>query len=224
MSLRQHVGAPEEETAGFFVEPDHASEGDEHHQLILQKANALASQNLLREAIDCVSLAMRCGPVQAQELSTVVDCIFRNFKSTLAGAESGSGQPWGRCGDNIFDCPSCRRYMGEPVTLACGHSYCRRCLHRRLLSTCRLCNEAVTGEQKLNITLSRLLEKWFPGERKTTRSLSELEELLSRNRHREAAALATDVLQAGECLLWPVVDGYGWRGASCVHIIVIATI
>lgn len=226
MSLRQHVGDPKEETAGFFIDSDseHASEGDDHHQVILQKANALASENCLKEAIDCISLAMRYGPVQSEELSIVVDCIFRNFKSKLAGPDSG--QSWDSCGDNIFDCPNCQRFIGEPVTIACGHSYCKRCLHRRLVSKCKLCDEAVTGEEKLNITLSRLLDKWFPGERKTTKSLSELEELLSKKRYHEAVTLATYVIQAGKCCVYYVVLLINVdRGeTSYVQIIVIAII
>lgn len=207
MSLRQHPGDAKEETAGFFIDSDseHASEGDEHHQVILQKANALASENCLKEAIDCVSLAMSYGPVRPEELSTVVDCIFRNFKSKLPGPDTGSGQFEDICADNTFDCPNCQSYLGEPVTIACGHSYCKRCLHRRLLSKCKLCDEAVTGEEKLNITLSRLLDKWFPGETKTTKSLSELEELLSHKRYDEVVTLATDVIQAGKCSVLYVV-------------------
>lgn len=187
-----------EETAAFFIDSDseHNSERDDHHQVILQKANALASENCLKEAIDCVSLAMRYGPVRPDELSVVVDCIFRNFKSKLAGPDAGPGQSGDTCGDSIFDCPNCRGFLAEPVTLACGHSYCKRCLHRRLLSKCKLCDEVVKGEEKLNITLTRLLDKWFPGQTKTTKSLSELDELLSNKCYHEVVTLATNVIQA----------------------------
>lgn len=199
MSLRPHDA--KEETIGFFIDSDseHASEGDDHHRVILHKANALASENCLKEAIDCVSLAMRYGPVRPEELSIVVDCIFRNFKSKLAGPDAESGQPGDICGDNILDCPNCQGFLGEPATLACGHSYCKRCLHRRLLSKCKLCDEAVTGHEKLNITLSRLLDKWFPGKTKTTKALSEVEELLSNKRYHEVVTLTTNVIQAGKC-------------------------
>lgn len=202
MSLRPHAGAAQEETAGFFIDSDseHASE-DDHHQVILRRANALASENCLKEAIDCVSLAMRYGPVRPEELGAVVDCIFRHFKSKLAGSEAASG----RAGDNIFECPNCRSFLGEPVTVACGHSYCKRCLYRRLVSKCKLCDEPVAGGWKLNITLSRLSDKWFPGEMKTTKSISELEDLLSNKRYHEAVALATDAIQAGKCLWFGVL-------------------
>uniref|UniRef100_H3CEY4 LON peptidase N-terminal domain and ring finger 1 n=1 Tax=Tetraodon nigroviridis TaxID=99883 RepID=H3CEY4_TETNG len=98
--------------------------------------------------------------------------------------------------DNIFACPNCQSFLGEPITIACGHSYCKRCLHKQLVSKCKLCDEAVTGAEKVNITLSRLLDKWFPGETKTTKTLSKLDELLSNKRYHEAVRLATDVIQA----------------------------
>lgn len=189
-----------QETTAFFIGTDSedTSERDDHHQVILQKANALASENCLKEAFDCVSIAMRYGPVRPEELSVVVDCIFRNFKSKLAGPVAGPGQSGDTCGDNIFDCPNCRGFLAEPVTLACGHSYCKRCLHRRLLSKCKLCDEVVKGEEKLNITLTKLLDKWFPRQTKTTKSLSELEELLSNKCYNEVVTLATNVIQAGK--------------------------
>uniref|UniRef100_H3BYT0 LON peptidase N-terminal domain and ring finger 1 n=1 Tax=Tetraodon nigroviridis TaxID=99883 RepID=H3BYT0_TETNG len=103
---------------------------------------------------------------------------------------------WDGCMDNIFACPNCQSFLGEPITIACGHSYCKRCLHKQLVSKCKLCDEAVTGAEKVNITLSRLLDKWFPGETKTTKTLSKLDELLSNKRYHEAVRLATDVIQA----------------------------
>lgn len=189
------------DAAAFFIdcEPERSPERDDPRQAILQKANALASEKCLKEAMDCVSLAMRYGPVRPEGLSVVVDCIFRSFKSKVAGPGAGSGRPADTCADNMFDCPNCRGFLAEPVTLACGHSYCKRCLHRRLLCKCKLCDEAVKGGEKLNITLARLLDKWFPGQTKTTKSLSELEELLSNKCYHEVVTLATNVIQAGKC-------------------------
>uniref|UniRef100_A0A3B3DE12 RING-type domain-containing protein n=1 Tax=Oryzias melastigma TaxID=30732 RepID=A0A3B3DE12_ORYME len=63
-------------------------------------------------------------------------------------------------GEALLECPSCRGFLGEPVTIACGHSYCKRCLHRRLLSKCKLCCEAVSGKEKVNVTLCGLVEKY----------------------------------------------------------------
>ncbi|TMS23892.1 LON peptidase N-terminal domain and RING finger protein 1 [Larimichthys crocea] len=97
----------------------------------------------------------------------------------------------------MFDCPNCRDFLGEPVTIACGHSYCKRCLQRRLLSKCKLCGEPVTGqERQVDVILCGLLEKWFPGELRKSKTLLEVDELCRGKRYQEAVSLATDVIRA----------------------------
>ncbi|KAI4833122.1 hypothetical protein KUCAC02_016039 [Chaenocephalus aceratus] len=201
MSLQPRVAdAPEERTAFFIgADSDTALEEQEHHQLILQKANALVSENCLKEAIDWFTAAMQYGPVLPEQLSTFVDCILRNFKrkeggpDTLSARSQDAGDSGG--GDEMFDCPNCHRFVGEPVTIACGHSYCKRCLQRRLLSKCKLCKETVSGEEKANVMLCGLLDKWFPEERRKSKTLYEVDELCRKKRYEEAISLATDVIQ-----------------------------
>ncbi|XP_078116752.1 LON peptidase N-terminal domain and RING finger protein 1 isoform X2 [Sander vitreus] len=201
MSLQPQVEDAPEERSAFFIGPDsdNVSEGQDHHQLILQKANALASENCLKEAIDLFSVALQYGPVRPEQLSTFVDCILRNIKRKAAVPDSLSGR--GReagdscVDDDVFDCPNCHSFLGEPVTIACGHSYCKRCLRRRLLSKCRLCDAPVSGEEKANIMLCGLLEKWFPDELKKSKKICEVDELCRRRCYQEAVSLATDVIQ-----------------------------
>lgn len=202
MSIQQGGGGGEDaaERSGFFIgaDSDNVSEedGEDHRQLILQRANALASENRLREAIDWFSVAMRYGPVIPEHLSTFVDCVVRNFSSKLDRCCRSTAAAT----DDMFDCPNCRDFLGEPVTIACGHSYCKRCLQRRLLSKCKLCGEPVTGqERQVDVILCGLLEKWFPGELRKSKTLLEVDELCRGKRYQEAVSLATDVIRAGEC-------------------------
>ncbi|XP_035029638.1 LON peptidase N-terminal domain and ring finger 1, like [Hippoglossus stenolepis] len=221
MSLQPQVEEPAEERSAFFIgaesdpvsaaeeeeeeedEEEEEEEEEDHHQLILQKANLLASENNLKEAIDWFSAAMRYGPVRPEMLSTLVDCILRNFKRKGAGPEAAAAAALGRVPDSrradsdvvAFDCPNCHGFLGEPLTLACGHSYCKRCLQRRLLSKCRLCSEAVSGEERANVVLCGLLEKWFPSEASRAKTLGDVDELCRSKRFQEAASLASDVIQ-----------------------------
>lgn len=201
MSLQLQVENAMEERSAFFIGADSdVSEEVDHHQLILQKANALASENCLKDAIYWFSVAMRYGPVQPEQLSTFVDCILRNFQRKAAGPDQ-SRDAEASSGDNItlFDCPHCRSFIGEPVTIACGHSYCKRCLQRWLFSKCKLCGETVTSEGKANVILCGLTEKWFPDEVNKSKRLCEVDELCRRKLYREAVSLATDVIQSGKC-------------------------
>ncbi|KAM4604339.1 LON peptidase N-terminal domain and RING finger protein 1 [Polymixia lowei] len=204
MSLRRPElkDAPEEKN-GFFIETDSEySWGEEghvdHRELILQRADALASENCLREAVDCFSMAMRCGSVRPEQLGTLVDCILRNFKRNVAEPNS---PPEPRRDGNMFDCPGCRGFLGEPVTIACGHSYCKRCLQYGQLSKCKLCDETVSdrpGELKVNVILCGLLDKWFPEELKRFKAICEIEDLSRRERFEDAVSLATDVIQSDQ--------------------------
>ncbi|XP_022614288.1 LON peptidase N-terminal domain and RING finger protein 1 [Seriola dumerili] len=199
MSLQPQVEDATEERSAFFIGAaysDDVSAEEDHHQLILQKANALSSENCPKEAIDWFSVAMQYGPVRPEQLSTFVDCILRNFKRKAAGPEAPSGRSRVSRGGDVFDCPNCRSFLGEPVTIACGHSYCKRCLQRRLLSKCKLCSEAVGGEEKANVILCGLLDKWFPDELKKSKTLCEVDELCRSKRYQEAVSLATDVIDS----------------------------
>uniref|UniRef100_A0A672Y2S2 LON peptidase N-terminal domain and ring finger 1, like n=1 Tax=Sphaeramia orbicularis TaxID=375764 RepID=A0A672Y2S2_9TELE len=202
MSLQPQAEEAQEERSAFFIgaDSDDSSEDEEHQQLILHKANALASDNRLKDAIDLFSVAMRYGPVRPEQLSTFVDCILRNLKTKAAGPETRSRGQYSdegdRSGDDVFDCPNCHNFLGEPVTIACGHTYCKRCLQRRLFSKCKLCDEALRGDVKTNVILCGQLEKWFPDDIKKARAIYEVDALCRKKRYQEAVSLATDLFNS----------------------------
>uniref|UniRef100_A0A8C5I9L1 LON peptidase N-terminal domain and ring finger 1, like n=1 Tax=Gouania willdenowi TaxID=441366 RepID=A0A8C5I9L1_GOUWI len=184
---------PAEDRSSFFIEADWDVEAEEDHQHhILHKANALASQNRLKEALDLFSVALRCAPARPEQLSTFADCIVRNFKNKVSGTDPDQNRR------DAFDCPNCHCFLGEAVTIACGHSYCKRCLERRLLSKCKLCSEAVQGDEKANVVLCGLLERWFPEELKRSKSTGEVDALCQGKRYQEAVSLATRIIESGE--------------------------
>ncbi|XP_072537352.1 LON peptidase N-terminal domain and RING finger protein 1 [Salminus brasiliensis] len=214
MSVEKRSGAPaaEARAAGFFIAAHGEGEWGEDssmdpHSVFLRKADALASQNRLKEAVDMFCSALRHDSIRPEQLGTLVDCILRNYKRGNAG-ECGAGllgqgsqgqgsQGQGRDSGCMFDCPGCRRFLGEPVTVACGHSYCRGCLHRALVPRCQACGEDMglsAGTLKPSVALSALLEKWFPEEVRKARRVGEAEALLRSKHWDEAAALASELL------------------------------
>ncbi|XP_051940135.1 LON peptidase N-terminal domain and ring finger 1, like [Hippocampus zosterae] len=203
MSLQK----PAEETTGeksaFFIgtEKDDVpeQENEDYQQLILLKANGLASENSLKEAIYWFSVALRYGTIRPEQLSTFVDCIVRNQRENAAcGSDSSlkrDSEDQDSHWDKVFDCPNCQSFLGEPVTLACGHSFCKRCSQRGLFSRCKLCHEAVRLEGKPNVILCGLLAKWLPVEVKRSKRLNEVDELYRRKRCLEAIRKASDLIQ-----------------------------
>lgn len=209
MSFQGEVESETEERGGFFIGSD-AEEEQDQQEIILRKANALAADNCLKEAIDLFSVAMRYGPARPEQLSTFADCILRNFKSKAArvdtkeqqqqqGGEEEERKEEKGVVEELFSCPGCHRFLGEPVTAACGHSYCRRCLQRHLFSKCKRCGASVAGEDRVSVVLSGLLDKCFPEEVSRTKALHRVDELCRRKRYHDAVSLAGDLIRGGEC-------------------------
>lgn len=193
-----------EERGRFFISSETEGDWDEdshvdHRQLVLFKADALASENRLKEAVDMFAMALRYGPVRPDQLSSLVGCVLRNFKKKSEESTAKSEPNWTQ--DCEFDCPGCHSFIADPVTVTCGHTYCRRCLQHSAFSKCKLCSEDIRtrpGEPRLNVILCGLLEKWFPEDVKRTKYIEEAETLLKSKQYENAIALTSQLLESGK--------------------------
>lgn len=65
-----------------------------------------------------------------------------------------------------FDCILCMKLLYDPVTTACGHSFCRDCLVRALdhHTTCPLCRAVVhmSADQPVSVVLQSIIQRNFP--------------------------------------------------------------
>lgn len=187
------------ETEGVWDEDEHV----DHRQLVLFKAEALASENRLKEAVDMFAMALRYGPVRPEQLSSLVGCVLRNFKKKSEESSARSEPNWTQ--DCELDCPGCHCFIAEPVTVTCGHTYCRRCLQHSTFSQCKVCSEDIRrrpGEPRLNVILCGLLDKWFPEDVKRTKYLGEAESLLKSKQYHQAIALTSRLLEYGSSNVW----------------------
>ncbi|KAL1270197.1 hypothetical protein QQF64_032486 [Cirrhinus molitorella] len=208
-----------EERGRFFIAPETEGDWDEEHhvdhrQLVLSKADALASENRLKEAVDMFSMALRYGPVRPDQLSSLVGCVLRNFKKKSEESPAKSEPNWTQ--DCEFDCPGCHSFIAEPVTVTCGHTYCRRCLQHSTFSNCKLCSEDIRRrpeEPRQNVILGGLLEKWFPDDVKRTKCIREAEGLLKSKQYDNAIALTSQLLESDSGNLWVrVCHAEAYRG------------
>ncbi|XP_049722066.1 LON peptidase N-terminal domain and RING finger protein 1 [Elephas maximus indicus] len=183
----------------------------ERGELLLRRGELLALGGHLKGALEAYSAALRRGaPGRPERLGTLVDCLVLNYRlrhglrwsaAPAAGAQAGAA--------GLLSCLGCRGFLSEPVTVPCGHSYCRRCLRRELRAHCRLCRARLpaAGAQgppppaaasgfRTSVVLNHLAEKWFPGLRERARAAGRLGELLQQGRYREALAAACEALRA----------------------------
>ncbi|XP_029114738.1 LON peptidase N-terminal domain and RING finger protein 1 [Scleropages formosus] len=204
-ALNSDTEEPFEDRAPFFVAPARAERDEgalaEHQELVLRRADALAAQNRLKEALDVASVALRCGSAARGRLGALVDCLLRNLRESRGEAERERSSRRACCCSAVtaadpFSCPGCRGFLGAPVTAPCGHSYCRRCLERERLSRCRLCGDALPAELRTAVLLGGLLRKWFPEEAERARRVAELEQVCARRDFEQALRLAHELVQS----------------------------
>ncbi|XP_068181629.1 LON peptidase N-terminal domain and RING finger protein 1 [Antennarius striatus] len=69
---------------------------------------------------------------------------------------------------DLLDCPICLFLMCEPVTMSCGHTFCRRCVGGYLPSKCPSCKERLKQREvkamKNNVLIISVAEKCCPEE------------------------------------------------------------
>lgn len=138
---------------------------------LLQRADALAGGGRLPEACRLYQRACRRRPLRPEQLGRLVQGLARRVRRREG---LGGGAPQPRHGD-VFRCRKCHGFLCEPVSLPCGHTFCKRCLERAgPAGRCVQCRagaelegegEAGAGQPlRVNVLLSSLLAKWFPGQ------------------------------------------------------------
>ncbi|XP_030427563.1 LON peptidase N-terminal domain and RING finger protein 3-like isoform X3 [Gopherus evgoodei] len=100
---------------------------------------------------------------------------------------------------DVFLCPSCRFVLREPVTVSCGHSFCKRCLGEPLPSRCLVCRGKLrllgSRAVRCNVLLGGLLEKCLAREPRLARLQSHAQELLRSRDYRAALRAAQKGLE-----------------------------
>ncbi|XP_031158371.1 LON peptidase N-terminal domain and RING finger protein 1 isoform X1 [Sander lucioperca] len=96
---------------------------------------------------------------------------------------------------DLLECPLCLFLMCEPVTMSCGHTFCRRCVGGYLPSKCPSCKERLKQREvkimKNNVLLISVVEKCCPDETKTK---CQIQEKLKANELMEALRIANEAL------------------------------
>lgn len=87
-----------------------------------------------------------------------------------SGEEKGDTQPTDEEIISIdrqeFDCPLCLQLLYEPLTLECGHSFCRDCVSQALQRKrhCPLCRHHSTidaDDYPSNVLITNILQKYI---------------------------------------------------------------
>uniref|UniRef100_H2LUA9 LON peptidase N-terminal domain and ring finger 4 n=1 Tax=Oryzias latipes TaxID=8090 RepID=H2LUA9_ORYLA len=116
---------------------------------------------------------------------------------------------------DLLECPLCLFLMCEPVTMSCGHTFCRRCVGGYLPSKCPMCKERLKPNDvkamKNNVLLISVVEKCYPEE---TRVKCQIHEKLKANEFAEALRIVNEELHVKTLRLFRVEANCGLQHFS----------
>ncbi|XP_047210593.1 LON peptidase N-terminal domain and RING finger protein 3-like [Girardinichthys multiradiatus] len=146
-------------------------------ELLVKRADALAFGGKIAEAFEVYRQASEIDKLKPAHLSNLVDylsdSIRRQDRGGIHGSRWRTGKERGVPGSGFedFSCGICLSFLFEPVTLPCGHCFCKKCLERERKEKerpvmCKECRDsskvADLQTYRVNVVLSSLLAKWFP--------------------------------------------------------------
>ncbi|XP_026886291.2 LON peptidase N-terminal domain and RING finger protein 3-like isoform X2 [Electrophorus electricus] len=141
-------------------------------ELLVKRADALAFDGKLSEAFETYQKASefyRLRPVQLENLIQCLSGRLRRIERLDSQNNHYVVAVTERSGYDTFACGICFGFLYEPVTLLCGHCFCKKCLEsERKTVCCKGCKDhsKVTEPHnyRVNVVLSNLLAKWFPSQ------------------------------------------------------------
>ena len=129
-----------------------------NQDIYLSYATLLAEKGQVVESLELLYHTYKLYTMSSDKLyqviSKLVDYLRMHWKE--------HGSPPTR---NVFSCPLCLGVLYEPLTLVCGHTYCRRCLVKEQLRTCRVCqfklkDKGITNV-KPNVLVATLVNRYW---------------------------------------------------------------
>ncbi|XP_054647321.1 LON peptidase N-terminal domain and RING finger protein 3-like [Dunckerocampus dactyliophorus] len=158
-----------------------SGDGESRQKLMVKRADALAFGGKFSEAFEVYRQAAEIERLRPIHLLNLIEYLTSITKPDSGdthtgipgeGAKSGTataGSPGvGATGNGDADvsCRICLSSLFEPVTLPCGHCFCKKCLERDkkevVCKECRQGSKVAVHSYRVNVVLSNLLAKWFP--------------------------------------------------------------
>ncbi|XP_041845342.1 LON peptidase N-terminal domain and RING finger protein 3-like [Melanotaenia boesemani] len=150
-------------------------------ELMVKRADALAFGGKISEAFEAYRQASEIEKLGPVHLANLIEYLSDNIRRQDRGGSQHSprtGRVSGCTGDGAtsggredVSCGICLSFLYEPVTLPCGHCFCKKCLERERKEkerpvVCKECRDssrvADVQSYRVNVVLSNLLAKWFP--------------------------------------------------------------
>lgn len=120
-----------------------------------------------------------------------------NNSTSSSSNNSNNNKNNNNCGIEIYDpllCPICHEIFVQPITILCGHTFCRNCIGTS--NQCPECNTPFNDENfEQDILIKKLIEKWFPHEIQASELNEETNEYLDLNSLDDALRCCNESLE-----------------------------
>ncbi|CAH1268424.1 LONRF1 [Branchiostoma lanceolatum] len=198
---REAFNAANYELAAEVLEREIAEEGLTQERA-LGRADALAMQGNFHAAFEAYHLAFKMGKVAHERLNHLVTALVRVFSAKTGVKVQAEGDD--KAADFLRDvvmCAVCQGLLFEPVTIPCGHTFCKRCIEKDPTKTCPRCRVRFTEAEypdcqvlKPTVILCNIFDKWWPDEVKAIRLKWEGNDLFSKKDFSKATEKYTQAL------------------------------
>lgn len=138
-------------------------------ELLVKRADALAYGGKVPEAFEMYKKASEIERLRPVHLENLIEYLVYSIQRKEDADDHHRLRGDIKEGDayDAFSCRICYGFLYEPVTLPCGHCFCKKCLDREKTPVCcKECNDsskiADVNSYRVNVILSNLLSKWFP--------------------------------------------------------------
>uniref|UniRef100_A0A8C9YD40 LON peptidase N-terminal domain and ring finger 3 n=1 Tax=Sander lucioperca TaxID=283035 RepID=A0A8C9YD40_SANLU len=157
-------------------------------ELMVKRADALAFGGKFTEAFEVYRQASETERLRPVHLTNLIEYLSGSIRRQDGGDSQNRGPRGGEeYGASVaagcpgvgatafvyedFSCRICLSFLFEPVTLPCGHCFCKKCLERERKEKeqpmmCKECRDssrvADVQSYRVNVVLSNLLAKSFP--------------------------------------------------------------
>lgn len=164
-------------------------------ELYLGLGDSFVQTGQFAKAFQCYTNAYRFGKVTPEKLNHlvtgIIDAVRQETTNSLQVKNS-----------SMFMCGICRGLLADPVTLPCGHTFCKRCIDKD--KPCEVCGivhlRLKTRNLNTNVILTNLIEKWFPDECKAARLKGEGNEYFAVQDYKRAVEVYSQALDIGKLM------------------------
>uniref|UniRef100_A0A8C7PUA6 LON peptidase N-terminal domain and RING finger protein 3 n=1 Tax=Oncorhynchus mykiss TaxID=8022 RepID=A0A8C7PUA6_ONCMY len=151
----------------------HLCDPSTQQHLLVKRADALAFGGKLTDAFEIYRKAAEIDRLRPVHLDNLIEYLSNSIKiQDGTDSQNNRQETHSDCvGYDAFTCKICYEFLYEPVTLPCGHCFCKKCLDREKMPVCcKECNDTRhtklndVDNYRVNVVLSNLLLKWYPSQ------------------------------------------------------------